>query len=67
LGADGVGEVGGCCESLALKGHTGAVWSVAFSRDRKRIVSGSDDKALKVWDATGGQEMPTAEAATDPH
>ena len=31
--------------------HSGYVLSVAFSPDGKTIVSGSDDKTLKVWDA----------------
>jgi WD40 repeat protein len=33
-----------------------AVSSVAFSPDVKRLVSGSSDKTLKVWDAQTGQE-----------
>ena len=42
--------------SLELKGekqsaHSNYVRSVAFSPDGKSIVSGSDDKTLKVWDA----------------
>ena len=42
--------------SLELKAekqsaHSGEVTSVAFSPDGKTIVSGSDDKTLKVWDA----------------
>ena len=42
--------------SLELKAekksaHSGDVNSVAFSPDGKTIVSGSDDKTLKVWDA----------------
>ena len=37
--------------------HNGRVTSVAFSPDGKTIVSGSDDKALKVWDA--GASAPT--------
>jgi WD40 repeat protein/formylglycine-generating enzyme required for sulfatase activity len=47
-------------EMLTLKGHSGAVASVAFSPDDKRIVSsGSTDKTLKVWDAETGKEMLT--------
>ena len=42
-------------ETLTLKGHTGSVLSVAFSPDGKRIVSGSEDETLKVWDAVSGQ------------
>ena len=33
------------------KAHSRSVNSVAFSPDGKTIVSGSDDKTLKVWDA----------------
>jgi WD40 repeat protein len=35
-----------------LEGHTGLVRSVAVSADGSTIVSGSDDKAVRVWSAT---------------
>jgi WD40 repeat protein/tRNA A-37 threonylcarbamoyl transferase component Bud32 len=51
---------------LSLKGHTGHVYSVAFSLDGTRIVSGGGEESLvgakakpgevKVWDAATGQE-----------
>ena len=37
-------------KTLTLKGHTGFVMSVRFRPDAKRIVSGSLDKTLKIWD-----------------
>jgi len=41
---------------LTLAGHSGLVFTVAFSADGKRIVSGSVDKLVKIWDtATGAQ------------
>jgi len=50
---------------LTLKGHTDGVISVAFSPDGRRIVSGSTDKTLKVWDAESGQETLTLKGHTD--
>jgi len=41
---------------LTLTGHSHIVLSVSFSPDGKRIVSGSYDNTLKVWDAQTGQE-----------
>jgi WD40 repeat protein len=52
-------------ETLALKGHSGRVNSVAFSPDGKRLVSGSEDGTLKVWDAGSGQETLSLMAHTN--
>jgi len=46
-------------EPPTLEGHSGPVSSVSFSPDGKRIVSGSRDNTLKVWDAQTGRETLT--------
>ena len=40
-------------ELLTLKGHTGCVWSVAWSPDGRRLATGSADGTARVWDAAG--------------
>ena len=42
-----------------LRGHDGQVSSVVFTPDGKRIVSGSLDKTVRVWDVATARELPT--------
>ena len=45
-----------------LKGHEKEVMSVCFSKDGKRLISGSADKTIKEWDITTGQALKTIKA-----
>ncbi|MEL6110598.1 MAG: NB-ARC domain-containing protein, partial [Planctomycetota bacterium] len=46
----------------SLSGHLGSVRAVAFSPDGRRIVSGSGDNTLKLWDGESGQELASLRA-----
>ena len=37
-----------------LKGHTGIITSCKFSPDGTQIVSGSEDKTIRIWDVARG-------------
>ena len=53
-------------EKALLRGHAGAVYSAAYSPDRRRIVTGSEDGTAKVWDARTGAEVLTLRGHTGP-
>ena len=38
-----------------IKGHTGWVWSVAFSDDGTRLGSGADDRTVRIWNVMTGK------------
>ena len=48
-----------------LEGHTNWVTSVAFSPDGAQVVSGSNDKTVRLWDAATGTALQTLEGHTD--
>jgi len=52
-------------EIKQLRGHMSSVNSVVFSRDGMQIVSGSDDKSVRVWDASTGVELKQLKGHTD--
>ena len=55
-------KVGGR-QMRTLTGHVGWVWSVAFSPDGTRIVSGSSDNLVKLWVTQTGAEVSTLNPA----
>ena len=54
---------GGGRQVRTLTGHTGTVMSVAFSPNDNRVVSGSTDKLVKIWDTETGFEVCSHERA----
>ena len=44
-----------------LEGHSDSVRSIAYSPDGTKIVSGSYDETIKIWDANTGKCLKTLE------
>ena len=51
-------------DDAVLRGHTGSVYSAAFSPDGKRIVSASWDETVRIWDVQTGKELQKLEGHT---
>ncbi|KAF2181015.1 hypothetical protein K469DRAFT_590663, partial [Zopfia rhizophila CBS 207.26] len=52
---------GECLQTL--EGHSGSVKSVAFSHDSTRLASASDDRTVKIWDASSSESLQTIGSA----
>src|SRR6185369_5427151 len=50
-------------EPLVFKGHRYAVSSVTFSRDGARLLTGSGDRTMKVWDAATGALVQSVDSS----
>lgn len=48
-----------------LSGHSDFVWSVALSSDGQTLVSGSEDKTIKIWNLDTGQLLRTLNGYSD--
>jgi WD40 repeat protein/serine/threonine protein kinase len=51
--------------SVRLVGHTAAVYSVAFSRGGRRLVSAGQDQTVRVWDPATGEQVALLKGHTD--
>jgi WD40 repeat protein len=51
-------------ETISLKGHSNEVTSLAFSPDGSKLISGSLDKSVRVWNVKSGSQirmLPTSD------
>ncbi len=53
-------------ELRSLVGHTEFIRDVAFSPDRRRIATASNDNTVRIWDSETGQEVLTYRGHTAP-
>lgn len=53
-------------ELTTLKGHQGQVRAAAFSLDGKTVVTGADDKTVRVWDVETGKEKSAFRGHAEP-
>jgi WD40 repeat protein len=50
---------------FSLEGHTDAVWSAQFDQKGAHIVTASEDRTVKVWNATTGDLLFSLDGHTD--
>jgi len=53
-------------QRIVFRGHSEPVRDFAFSPDGTRMVTGANDKTVKVWDIATGQELITLSGHTGP-
>ena len=52
-------------ERIVLNGHKGLLWGASFAPDGRRIVTASEDKTARVWDAENGDQLATLRGHTE--
>ena len=52
-----------CVVAYGPQGHSDVVRSVAYSPDGRQLLSGSDDKTVRVWDVATGQCTATLQVS----
>jgi WD40 repeat protein len=50
-------KTGEAASGVDLAGHDGPIHDFAFSRDGQRLVSGSEDGTIRVWDVAEGRQL----------
>lgn len=55
-----VRSLDGSSAPFELRGHAGPVRSIAFIGDGSRIISGGDDRSIRIWDCTQAVGTPIA-------
>ena len=53
------------CLLYPSSGHSSDVNSVAISADGTKVISGSGDNTIKIWDAASGDVMQTLSGESD--
>ena len=48
-------------ELFRLRGHTNTIYTISFSPDGSRILTGAADRTLRLWDAVDGKEIHRCE------